>query len=239
MSLPGLFDVAAKYRMKLMAVAMAVAAMTFLATLLVPNSYKATTTILDPERTYSQSGLADFIGIQQKPPGIAMSAAILKSRNATERLIGRFDLGRVYGESNPDELVRKVHEHVSVLQMKDGIIQVSVKDADPQLAADMANALIDILRDILREMPGARKHAVIKKPNSQMVAAIYELAGEVSDAEPIMIHVLDEAQKALKPEGPKRLLLTLMGALLGMLGTLMYGLVRELRAYRSASAVAV
>jgi uncharacterized protein involved in exopolysaccharide biosynthesis len=225
--------IAGRYKWTISAASALVALATLSITLLVPDRYVSTAVIFSPDKTYQPPGLAEFIGVVNMPPGLKMSVAILKSRKASERLIGAFNLRQVYGEDDPDELLKLVNRNIAVRDQKDGTIKITVQDRDPVRAANMANALVQILDEILingqhTSSLGRPSLDTPQKSHSPIVDAIVDLVQTSTNQNgQQLVHRLDDARPPLKPDGPNRILLTLMGALFGLLGALLLAFVRE------------
>jgi tyrosine-protein kinase Etk/Wzc len=128
-------------------------------TLLMPNWYKATASILPPKQ---QDIFGSAIGTNPILRGLAGSRslssfgrvtggynylAILKSRTTMEDVINKFDLMNVYdiSDRNMDKAVRALEGNTLFETQDDDNITIDVYDKDPQRAADMANYFVEIL----------------------------------------------------------------------------------------------
>lgn len=128
---------------------------------LMPDMYKSTASIIPPKQdasgmgsTISQltkdflpSGMLGKLGVNQ---GTYNYLAILNSRTAMDSIVSRFDLVRVYDVSHASrEFARKqLADNCAFDIEENGDISVSVFDENPQRAADMANAFVDLLNRI-------------------------------------------------------------------------------------------
>lgn len=138
-----------------LAVALAAAALSFL----LPNIYAASTKILPPQQAQSGASalLAQLGGVAAAAGAAAgpknpndMYIGMLRSRTIGDRLIQRFDLGKVYGAPGLDDARAMLALNTSIETGKDGLIAVDVQDQDPQRAAALANAYTDELINLTR-----------------------------------------------------------------------------------------
>jgi len=74
-----------------------------------------------------------------------MYIGILGSRAVEDAIIDRFDLIRVYEKPNRYKTVRKLRKNTNINSSNEGILFVTVEDADPNRAAAMANAYVEEL----------------------------------------------------------------------------------------------
>jgi len=71
---------------------------------------------------------------------------MLRSRTIADRLVERFDLGRVYGLTLLDDARKELSSNSKITASRDGLITIEVEDIDPKRAADLANAYVEALR---------------------------------------------------------------------------------------------
>ena len=127
-------------------------------TLLLPNWYKATASILPPKEEdlfgAALGGSSLLKGLGAKALGsLGKSSAnynylaILKSRTSMEAVVNKFDLMHVYKlpENSMDKAVKALEENALFDMQDEGNITIDVYDKDPQRAADMANYFVEIL----------------------------------------------------------------------------------------------
>lgn len=131
-----------------------------IASLILPNRYTATTTLLPPQQPQSlastlaaQLGGVGMLGaVAGKDLGLKnpndMYIGMLKSRGVQEAIVQQFDLMNVYREKRMSDARAKLQSDTSVEAGKDGLISVSVEDKDPKRAADVANAYVEELRQL-------------------------------------------------------------------------------------------
>jgi uncharacterized protein involved in exopolysaccharide biosynthesis len=148
----GLLDlliVIAKHKKMILSLTACGAALAVLVSLLLPNVYTATTTILPPQQ--SQSMAASMLGQLGGITGLAGGAfgiknpndlyvGMLGSRTIGDALITRFDLKSVYKTEFLEDARRALRAASNIASGRDGIIVVEVSDREPQRAADIANA---------------------------------------------------------------------------------------------------
>ncbi len=125
--------------------------------------YKAETKILPPQQGSSGmasqllgqlGGAASLIG---GAVGVKTSndlyIALLKSRPILDSIIGRFKLMELYKAKSMED-ARKTLATVLRAQddKKSGIISIGIEDKDPKMAADIANAFVDELRNYNKKL---------------------------------------------------------------------------------------
>jgi len=126
--------------------------------LILPNWYKATSSILPPKQpdllgaTLGSNPLLKGLGAKSLGGLGKVSTgynylAILKSRTSMESVINKFDLMNVYGisDGNMDKAVRELEENSLFETQDDENITIDVLDKDPKRAANMANYFVEIL----------------------------------------------------------------------------------------------
>jgi uncharacterized protein involved in exopolysaccharide biosynthesis len=130
-------------------------------TVLWPNSYTATAKLIIPQQNQSSSalllgqlgslaGLAGG-GLGVKNPG-DMYVGMLKSRTVADPLVQRFNLKEVYGKKTLDEARAELDEHSQIILGKDNIIAISVEDEGKKRAAELANAYVEELNNVTKNM---------------------------------------------------------------------------------------
>jgi uncharacterized protein involved in exopolysaccharide biosynthesis len=122
-----------------------------------PKMYTATASIFPPR----DSGPGSF-GSLGPAGGLAASfiggkttadiyVGILESRTAADILIKRFNLSKLYEQNHKDNIYKILADRTQIeASSKSEIISVSVRDPDPQRAADMANTYVEALDHINR-----------------------------------------------------------------------------------------
>lgn len=122
---------------------------------LLPPTYTARATFLTPQPQNSAASalasLGPLAGIAGNAVGVRTAAdqyvSLMQSANIGDRIIDRFKLMTVYDVPLRTDARRRLTQSARIaLGKKDGLVMVEIDDADPQRAADMANAHIEELR---------------------------------------------------------------------------------------------
>lgn len=128
--------------------------------LLIPNKYTAETVVMPPAQNssmssalLSQMGAGSLASLAGGSLGIKNAGetyvSLFRGRTIEESLIQRFGLMQRYQEKRMSDARKKFESRSSVtLGVKDGLIQISVTDRDPKMAADIANAYVDEFRKL-------------------------------------------------------------------------------------------
>ena len=130
-------------------------------TFTVPPTYTAQTQFLPPQQ--QQSAAASMLASLGSLGGLAGAAAGLKNpadqyvaymkSNAVEdALIERFKLQEHYKSELRTDARKSLEGNVRIASGKDGLISLEFDDPDPKFAADMANAYVDELRNVLSRL---------------------------------------------------------------------------------------
>lgn len=130
--------------------------------LVLPNWYKATTSLLTPKQPdllssiggassvlKGISGLGKLGGFGQKS-GSYNYFAILKSRSTLESVVQKFDLVTVYDvkDRSLELTIKELSDNVRFEDGEDDDIIIEVLDKDPDRAAAMANYFVEVLNDV-------------------------------------------------------------------------------------------
>ncbi len=129
---------------------------------LVPNTYQATTRLLTQQQPSgaAASALAS-LGALGALSGLSLGGrnpadlyvSLMRSDNATDRVIDQFDLLRVYDVPERWQARRDLANNTLIeVGKKDGLISVSVEDESPQRAAKIANHYVEELRRLTSEL---------------------------------------------------------------------------------------
>jgi tyrosine-protein kinase Etk/Wzc len=134
-----------------------VVAMSTVIAFLIIKEYKATTTIMIPPESQSGiGGLTSLLGgktsiaaLGSKMFGMSNTSedvmlGIMNSRTALTKVINEFDLMKYYeiNDGNIDKALKALKGDFSTTPNEYGMIEVSVINEDPQVAADVANYFI-------------------------------------------------------------------------------------------------
>lgn len=151
-----------RYRRLIVLTTGAAFVLSVIVSLLLPRIYAATSSILPPAKEalfdsgilsrFAAGGLgADFLGQGLGPNELWVG--ILKSQTVRDAIIDRFDLRQLYG-AKTIEVTRRALDRVVTIDKSptEGIVSVTVEDRDRKRAADMANAFMEELDKINREV---------------------------------------------------------------------------------------
>lgn len=129
---------------------------------LIAPTFTAVTRILPPVQQQSASAalaaqLGSLAGLGGPAGGIKNPAdqyvALLKSRSVHDAIIRRFRLKELYGATYLEDARRALEQRARVSAgAKDGIISIEVEDRDPKLAAAIANAFVEELRNLTKTL---------------------------------------------------------------------------------------
>ncbi len=153
-----------RYRRLIVLTTGAAFVLSVIVSLLLPRIYAATSSILPPAKeTLFDSGIlsrfaassgglaADFLG--QGVGTNALWVGILKSQTVRDAVIDRFDLKELYGAKTIEDARQALDRVVTIDKSpREGIVSVTVEDRDRKRAADMANAFMEELDKINREV---------------------------------------------------------------------------------------
>jgi uncharacterized protein involved in exopolysaccharide biosynthesis len=123
-----------------------------------PPTFTATTQFMPPlQQQGSAAALLQNLGALGGLAGAATGikntneqfVSFLQSRSIQDALIQRFKLVERYGASNLQDARLNLAGRVRITSGKSGLVSVSVDDQDPALAAQLANAHVSELRDML------------------------------------------------------------------------------------------
>ena len=160
----GLLDLAivlAKRKRLVLGFPLACAVIVASVSLLMPNWYKATATILPPQQSQSNAvailgqlsvvagGTTQALGIKN-PSDVFVD--MLKSRTIADQLIEKFQLVNIYDKKFVVNVRRELAGNSSITAAKDGVITIDVEDRDPKRAAELANAYVDELRAMTQDL---------------------------------------------------------------------------------------
>jgi uncharacterized protein involved in exopolysaccharide biosynthesis len=129
--------------------------------LLLPQRYTATVTLLPPQQNTSMgAALASQLGSMGGVAALAggslglkspndMFVAMLKSRTVEDAMVQRFGLMQEYHKRYLSDARKAFENHATVDGSgKDGLIHISVEDRDPRRAAELANGYVDQFRSL-------------------------------------------------------------------------------------------
>lgn len=137
-----------------------------------PQWYRATALLLPPKNVTNSAGeasrlseVASVTGGLTLPVMVTPSdvyARMMKTKTIAFGIIEQFDLQTRFGTDNSSETYLALMERTEFDVTDEGLLQVSMEDKDPQMAADIANAFVLHLETINRELTAgwARRNRV-------------------------------------------------------------------------------
>jgi uncharacterized protein involved in exopolysaccharide biosynthesis len=113
----------------------------------------ATSTVSFSEQRNAKASSMDF-GEEEQAEQLIQ---ILQSSKVRDKVVQQFDLMKQYDIDPSDankhyKLVKEYNSHILFVRTRYGSIQIDVLDKDPQLAADMANKIVDLIDTVKNEM---------------------------------------------------------------------------------------
>ncbi len=132
----------------------------------------ATSTVSFSEQRNAKAASMDF-GEEEQAEQLVQ---ILQSSRIRDKIVEQFDLMKHYNISPSDpnkhfKLIEKYNDHFLFVRTRYGSIQIDVLDRKPQLAADMANKIVDLIDTVKNEMIRERTlpaYEINKRKKEQM-----------------------------------------------------------------------
>jgi uncharacterized protein involved in exopolysaccharide biosynthesis len=130
-----------------------------------PNWYRAESTLLPPPETSDsfgaltgliQSSALGSLGLVSTSSTSDVFIEILKSRTLQEAAIRHFGLDQVYRTRGIDRTLGEFRRHIGVESGRSGVVHLTVEDRSAQRAADIANYLLQELDRFNREVYSTR-----------------------------------------------------------------------------------
>jgi uncharacterized protein involved in exopolysaccharide biosynthesis len=125
------------------------------AAFLLPNWYRAGSTLLPPTESAGtgfgllagmlQTGALNNLGLTTTSTPSDVFGEILKSRLLNESAIAKFGLQQAYHKKGMDRTVKEFQRHLSVQVNAAGLLRVSFEDRNARRAADVTNFLVSEL----------------------------------------------------------------------------------------------
>jgi uncharacterized protein involved in exopolysaccharide biosynthesis len=158
---------------------------------LIPKQFESTAQLMPPE-SQSSNSLALLAGMSG-PGGLGMLAGdllgmkstgalfvgVLRSRTVEDRIVDRFSLKKVYGQSLQIKAREKLAERTAVTEdRKTGIITITVTDHDPKRATEIASAYVEELNTLIEQLStsSARRERVFLEERLSAVKKDLEAA---------------------------------------------------------------
>jgi uncharacterized protein involved in exopolysaccharide biosynthesis len=123
---------------------------------MIPKRYDSITRLMPPDGQ-TGSGLAMLAAMAGNLLGLRSSGAlfvdILRSRTVEDRIVGRFDLRKVYGDRYWVDARKDLGTYTDIAEdRKSEVITIRVTDRDPRRAALIAQAYVDELDHLVAEV---------------------------------------------------------------------------------------
>jgi uncharacterized protein involved in exopolysaccharide biosynthesis len=185
-----LLQVILRRKMFIIKLCVGAAVISIACSLFMPNIYTATAKVLPPQKE-GVGGLSALLG---QAGGLAALAGgslggggssdlymgILKSRSVADAVIKRLALDKEFGTKTADETRKTLESVVRIQAGKDGIISVMADNKSPQLAAKLANAMVDELgrRSVQLNLSKAGAERIFLEKRLELVKADLKKAEE-------------------------------------------------------------
>lgn len=162
-SLLDLAVVMAKHKRLILGLPLAAGIVAVVVSLLMPNIYTGTVKMLPPQQGQSSAAamlsqvaggaLAGLAGgtLGLKNPS-DLYVGMLKSRTISDAIIERFKLKERYESEFWQDARMELQDNLAVGSGKDGFISIEFSDADPEFAAQVANAYVEELDRVMQSL---------------------------------------------------------------------------------------
>lgn len=153
--------VLAKRKKLIIIFTLSIAILTAIYSLIVPEMYRSSVTILKPAGTSLKSGLMGQLGNIMGLGGSSSSTLnnpkvigmIIESRVVSDGIIDKFNLMELYDTSSREDARDILSGALNITNRKTAsTISISVSAKDPQLAADMANTYVKLVKVRIQEL---------------------------------------------------------------------------------------
>ncbi len=188
---------------------------------LLPKTYSSTASVMPQQQDNSLAALASNLsgGLGSLASGLLGGGSpsdtwvgILGSQNVRDAVIKRFKLRDVYGTDTIEETRNALDEAVTIDKSKEGIISVTAEDSMPSRAAGIANAFIEELDRINRQVvmtSGKSTRAFVEKRLDETKVSLAKAEDAVKDFE--------LKNKAVKLDDQSKAMIDAIGAVKGQL----------------------
>ena len=174
-----------RWRRMILISALTVMAVTAVVSLLMTERFRATAVLFPPEEEQSDFGLASLLSKSPinlgKIGGQGVSAQdfvpVAKSRSVAEAVIGRFHLDRLWGSENREQALKTFGQRLTLLLSREEFLSVSFEAESPQLASDVANAVVEEMDRAYRRGKSARAGQLREHLAEELGKARVELDG--------------------------------------------------------------
>lgn len=178
---PNLFDYAyvlVKWRRLIGVSVLVVSVLTAIVSLLLPQEWKSSTTLVPPEEEFDQLGLGMLLnstmplnigGLGGQQPSSERLVTLIKSRRVLGAMVDRFGLVAEYGAPYREQAIDMLDDHIEEELGRDGTLKVEVRASSPELSAQLANALAQELDAVNREYKQRQARALRAFLETRMV----------------------------------------------------------------------
>jgi tyrosine-protein kinase Etk/Wzc len=195
-------------------------------------------------------GAASLLGTGKSPDEMYME--FLKTKTLQNTLITKFDLQKRYDKADLEKTQKELKARTQITSNKKaGLITVEIDDEDRQFAADLANAYVLELKEMLKDFAVTEAQQRKKYYEEQLIRVKKELAGitdyrEMKVRESVMAVVMNQYEVALldtaregvlqitekavpplKKSKPKRMIIVLVAAIAGLFLGVLWVLIRR------------
>jgi len=192
-------------------------AVSVIGSLMIPNRYAATASLLPPQQAGSlQAAFADKLPVEQffgmKGSTSDIWVGILNSKTVWDGVIERFGLIDYLGADNVDDARKSLGGMVSISQTREGLLTITVEDTDPEMAARLANAFVDELDRLNRKLvmtSGKRMRIFVEKRLKE--------TEEKLNASEELLRDFQERNKAVKLDEQTKAIIESIGTVKGRL----------------------
>lgn len=155
----------------------------------------ATSTVSFSELTTAKAGAMDF-GEEEQAEQLVQ---ILQSSKIRDRIVEEYDLFKHYDISQDDpnkryKLVKEYGSNFLFVRTRYGSIQIDVLDRDPELAAKMANRVVDLIDSVKNEMLQQRTSEAFKvaqRKRDILQAEMDNISGQIDSLSSLGVMSID------------------------------------------------
>jgi uncharacterized protein involved in exopolysaccharide biosynthesis len=186
-----LFDMLARRRALVIGIVVVAVIGAIVVSLLLPSWYTAEVLLLPPkDMSVPMGGLSQLSDLASMTEGLELPmmvtpshvyARILRSRTISESIIDSFNLRKRYETETRHDTYLALMSHTGFEVTDEGLLRIAVEDRDPQMAADMANAYVEELKVLNKNVVAQRAKQNREFIEQRLTQVRTELAGARSD----------------------------------------------------------
>ncbi len=159
--------VIARHKWFLIKVVVSITIIALIISLIWPETYKSSTTILPPKEQQITDGmmggvLGDIVSTPTQTDKLDNEAllTLIRSRSVRQKIIDEFNLKEEYGVEVREAILDRVANNTQIEEIREGgfgfnpviAIELSYTDRDPELARDIVDFYLDVVDDQAREI---------------------------------------------------------------------------------------